>query len=211
MSRFLANFDILHKRARLLYISLPGQIRSVKLKAFEGVTVMATEYRETTERRPSERTGFWHIPRSRGVISGLIILLLGIWVGLIPFVGPYFNYEFASAHAWLFTTHRLWFDILPGAAAFLGGIILAASANRATAVLGGWLALAAGVWLIVGVPLSGIWGSVSLSGIGVPAGGNVRQALEQIGFFFGAGAIITTLAAVALGRLSVLTARDVHI
>ncbi|MDQ2789811.1 MAG: hypothetical protein M3Y73_08900 [Actinomycetota bacterium] len=32
--------------------------------------------------------------RSRGAMSGFLLVLLGIWGAIIPFVGPYFGYTF---------------------------------------------------------------------------------------------------------------------
>ena len=48
-----------------------------------------------------------HMPRSRGAASGLLIVLLGIWGGLIPFVGPSFDYSFTPDASWHWTTGRL--------------------------------------------------------------------------------------------------------
>ncbi|HET8708670.1 MAG TPA: hypothetical protein VFL85_00140 [Candidatus Saccharimonadales bacterium] len=153
--------------------------------------------------------GLMTIPRSRGATSGLIILLLGLWVGLIPFIGPYFGFGFGSDATWNYTMSRLWFSILPGAAAFLGGAILMASANRAVLSAAAWLAMLGGIWLIVGVVLSGLWNAAS-PGIGVPLGGHIQQVFERISFFYGSGAIITALAGMALGRLSLRSVRDIR-
>ena len=35
-------------------------------------------------------TGMLRMRRSRGVVSGFVLMLLGLWGGLIPFIGPYF-------------------------------------------------------------------------------------------------------------------------
>lgn len=155
------------------------------------------------------------IPRSRGVVTGLIILILGIWGGIIPFVGPYFGYEFGSGGAFHFTLQRLWLDILPGIAAIVGGAMLIASGNRPGAALGGWLALIGGIWFVIGVPLSLLWHSsaalgITAAGIGPAKGGHVLQGLEYLGYFFGLGALITALSSFALGRLAVRSVRDVH-
>ena len=150
------------------------------------------------------------IPRSRGVIAGVVVLLLGIWGGIIPFVGPYFHYAFGNYQSFHFTWERLWLDILPGAAAVLGGVLLITTAKRPTGVLGGWLSALAGAWFVVGVSLSTLWQGAGNFGIGPALGGHVRQAAEWIGFFYGVGAAITLFAAFSMGRLSVLSVRDVQ-
>ena len=68
--------------------------------------------------------GMLQMRRSRGAASGFLLVLLGAWGALIPFIGPYFHYAYTPDTAWTYTTARLWLEILPGAAVFLGGILL---------------------------------------------------------------------------------------
>jgi hypothetical protein len=139
------------------------------------------------------------LPRSTGALSGLLIILLGVWGGLIPFVGPYFHYAFGGYRTWHFTTNRLWLDILPGAVAVLGDLMLLGSSRRAPGWLAGWLALVAGAWFAIGPALSLLWHPAG-SPIGRPAGGHTRQALELLGYFYRLGVVIAALAAFAMGR-----------
>jgi hypothetical protein len=53
-------------------------------------------------------TGTLRIPRSKGAVSGVLLVLLGIWGALIPFVGPYFHYAYTPDRTWDYTTGRLW-------------------------------------------------------------------------------------------------------
>jgi hypothetical protein len=89
-------------------------------------------------------TTMLQVPRSRGAVSGLLLVLLGLWGALIPLVGPYFHYAYTPDSAWTLTAGRVWLEIVPGAATFLGGIILLASASRPLAMFGAELAAAAG-------------------------------------------------------------------
>jgi len=41
-------------------------------------------------------SGMLRIPRSRGALSGVLLVLLGTWGGLIAFVGPYFHYAYTG-------------------------------------------------------------------------------------------------------------------
>lgn len=150
--------------------------------------------------------GAWHIPRSRGAVTGLLLMLLGIWGALIPFVGPYFHFAFTQDHAWTWSSARFWLQVLPGVATFVGGFLLAASANRGTAVLGAWLAIAAGAWFVLGPTLTGPW---HLGLLGAPQGGSSRAALTWISLFYGLGATVIFLGSTAWGRLSVRGVRDV--
>ncbi|MGQ0718984.1 MAG: hypothetical protein ACT4NP_17045 [Pseudonocardiales bacterium] len=143
------------------------------------------------------------MPRSRGAVSGSLLALLGVWGAIIPFIGPYFSYAFGVADPWVFTLDRLWLNILPGLLVFLGGLILGPSADRFSGGLGAWLALTGGIWFTIGPVVSQLWGAGGPGNpIGAPLGTNVMQVLEQVGYFYGLGAVVTALAAFALGRLS---------
>jgi hypothetical protein len=146
------------------------------------------------------------LSRTTGVGAGLLVVLLGLWAGFIPFVGPYFHYGFTPDSTWHFTLDRLWLDILPAVAAVLGGLPMVAAGRRSSGVLGSWLALLGGAWLLVGPSVSLFWGhtgpGVLQSGIGAPLGGHDRAAVEMIGFFYGVGALITMLSAFAVGRFA---------
>ncbi len=98
------------------------------------------------------------MPRSRGAASAVLLVALGIWGAVIPFVGPYFTYAFGTDTPWVFTVDGLWLNILPGIVVFLGGLLLGPSRNRISGGLGAWLALAGGIWFTVGPTLSQLWG-----------------------------------------------------
>jgi hypothetical protein len=131
----------------------------------------------------------------------MLVALLGIWGAVIPFVGPYFDYSFGVNSTWHYTTDRLWLSILPGVAALLAGLMLLMARTRKTAVLGGWLAVVAGAWFVVGPAVSLTWES-GPGPIGPPLYGTTRQMLELIGYFYLLGASIVALGALALGRLA---------
>ncbi len=154
--------------------------------------------------------GMLRIPRSRGALSGVLLILLGAWGGLIPFIGPYFHYAYAPSSAWSYTSGRLWLEIVPAAGAVAGGLILLASASRLAALFGAWLAVVSGAWFAVGGLLGPIWRGHPLSA-GTPVGGTITRSVEQIGFFTGLGLAVAVVAAVALGRLTVIAARDTRV
>jgi hypothetical protein len=158
----------------------------------------------TTTRRRSALA----IPRTRGAITALCLLVLGVWGGLIPFVGPYFNYAFINHQSWHFTSGRLWLSILPGAATVLAALMLLWARNRLTAAFAGWLAAAAGAWFVVGPELSRLWNHGVMQ-TGIALGGYVRQTFEWLGYHYALGAAVMLLAAFAIGRVSVAAARDV--
>jgi hypothetical protein len=148
------------------------------------------------------------VPRSRGALSGALLVLLGIWGGLIAFVGPYFHYAYTPATAWTYTTGRLWLEILPAAGAIIGGLIVGGSASRPVAIFGAWLAALSGAWFVLGGTLSTVWTTGGGVAVGHPVGGTLTRTVEQIGFFSGLGLVIVFLAAVALGRFTVIGVRE---
>ena len=141
-------------------------------------------------------------------MSGFLLVLLGAWGALIPFIGPSFHYAFTPDSSWTYTTGRMWLDILPGAGAMLGGLIVLAAAMRPMAVFGAWLAAMSGVWFAAGRTLSTLWTAHGTQAAGVAVGGTVTRAVEQVGFFTGLGAAIIFFAALALGRFTVIGARE---
>jgi hypothetical protein len=141
------------------------------------------------------RGGMMRVHRSRGALSGLLVMILGLWGALIPFIGPYFS-------------GRLWLEVLPGAAAFVAGFLLMTTANRAVGVFAGWLGSAAGAWFVLGPIFGRLWNGAE-GAAGRPIGGATRQVWEQIGFFSGLGVVILFFSAQALGRFTVRSLRDV--
>src|SRR5258707_2282682 len=151
-------------------------------------------------------SGMLRIPRGRGTLSGVLLVLLGAWGGLIAFIGPYFHYAYTPGSAWSYTSGRLWLEVLPGAGALAGGLIALATASRPVAMFGAWLAAISGAWFAVGA-IIGHWAVAGLTA-GTPVGETLTRVVEQIGFFTGLGVVIVFLAALALGRLLVVGIRD---
>jgi hypothetical protein len=150
------------------------------------------------------------VPRSRGATSGALLLILGAWAALIPFIGPYLNLAYTPSpnKAWDWTSARGWLEVLPGAAVVLGALLLLFSTSRVVTLFGGWLAAAGGAWLIVSPALAE---TLKLDlGTPDPASRTGVRALVALLFFYGIGALILFLASVALGRLSVHSIRDVR-
>lgn len=146
--------------------------------------------------------GMLQMRRSRGAFSGFLLILLGLWGALIPFIGPYFHFAYTPDKAWTYNTGRLWLELLPGAAVFLGGVLLMAARGRHTALFGALLAAAAGAWFVLGQSLSPLWNHHVAMG-GSPASSTVyMRIMEQLGFFTALGVVIVFVAGVALGRIA---------
>ena len=149
--------------------------------------------------------GMLQMRRSRGAFSGFLLMLLGLWGALIPFIGPYFHYAYTPEAAWTYSTARLWLEVLPGAAVFLGGFLLMIARGRHVALFGALLAAAAGAWFTLGTVLSPLWNNHVAMG-GSPASSTVyMRIMEQLGFFTALGVVIVFVAGAALGRVASVT------
>lgn len=148
------------------------------------------------------------MPRSRGAVSGLLLVILGAWGALIPFVGPHFNFAYTPDRDWAWSTARGWLEVAPGAATVLGGLLLIVAGNRVAAVLGGWLAVLAGAWFVVGGQVAPLLG---IGSAGDPiASTDRKRAVLEVTYFSGLGALIIFVGGVVLARTAVRLARDVR-
>jgi len=148
------------------------------------------------------------IPRSRGAVSGVLLILLGAWGALAPLVGPYWDFGFTPNETWNLTDGRWWFQVLPGIVTVIGGLLLLLGADRITASIGGWIAAAAGAWYVIALPLQP---NLSLGSVGNPIHTSLRgSTVERLSLFDGLGALIIFISAYALGRLAVVGVRDVR-
>lgn len=148
------------------------------------------------------------MPRSRGALSGVILVLLGAWGALIPFVGPHFNFAYTPDQDWSWSTARGWLEVLPGVAGILGGLLLIVAAHRVTGMLGAKLAVLGGAWFVLGGQLAPLLG-IGSAGDPIAATDRKRAALE-ISYFSGLGVLIVFVGGVALARTAVRLARDVQ-
>jgi hypothetical protein len=148
------------------------------------------------------------IPRSKGAISGLIVLLLGLWGALVPFVGPYFNFAMHTDQTWHWFADRGWLEVLPGAVAIVGGLMMIRGGTRSSISLGAMLGLGAGLWYVAGPVVSSLWNHGAVT-VGPPLGAhNLTRALEWIGYFYGVGALLILFSSYALGFIAALPVVD---
>ena len=154
-----------------------------------------------------ERPRALYMPRTRGAATGLLLILLGAWGALIPFIGPNINWAYTVDPAWTWTAAKGWLEVFPGVAAAVGGLLLLVSGNRATAMFGGWLAVLAGAWFVVGRAFAS---TLAIGDVGQPvASTDLRRALLEVTYFTGLGALIVFLGGAVLARVAVRHARDV--
>jgi hypothetical protein len=155
------------------------------------------------------------IPRRRGGVCGVLLILLGAWGGLAPFVGPYFHFAYSPDKAWAYTTGRLYLSVIPGGVALLAGLVVLLTRLRGVGVIAGVLGVLAGAWFVVGAGfVTTVLNRPSITpGVPVPHSGygiasSQWSYLETIGFFTGVGVLIVGVSAIVMGRFSMLSASD---
>jgi hypothetical protein len=151
--------------------------------------------------------GTLRVRRSRGAFSGALLILLGLWGGLAPLIGPLLHFAYTPDRAWAVTSGRIWLEFIPAAIVVVAGLMMLASRLRPWALLGSSMAVVGGGWFALGSVVAKLWMHTPPAQ-GTPVGGPVISALEELAFFTGLGALIICIAAIALGRLSVISVRD---
>lgn len=125
------------------------------------------------------------------VLLAMMLMTLGVWVFLLPLAGPYFGFGFDTATRWRFSQLHWVTGLAAGAAIFVGGALVM-SRRRLLEEIGGFAALAGGVWLVVAPSLHQVWSPAALAP--QPAGA-WHTAWLWIGYFYGPGALAIYLAA----------------
>lgn len=131
------------------------------------------------------------------LVPAVLLMALGAWVFFAPLVGPYFSFGFDTSTHWRFSQNHVLMSLIPGIAIFVGGILMMMR-SRTGAWLAALLAVAGGVWLVIGPSLHQTW---STTGFQPMAGGSWKTGLRWIAYFYGAGALAVYLGAQAQGLL----------
>jgi hypothetical protein len=137
------------------------------------------------------------------LVPAVLLMALGAWVFFAPLVGPYFSFGFDTSTHWRFSQNHVLMSLIPGVAIFAGGMLMM-TRSRAGAWLAALLAVAGGVWLVVGPSLHQTWSTTGFQPI---AGGSWKTGLRWITYFYGAGALAVYLGAQAQGLLERATVK----
>jgi hypothetical protein len=171
-----------------------GEGRSVPIQ--EPVeTVPAPQLAPSTLSRPIKPSGL--------IFVGIVSVLLGLWGGVIPFIGPTFGFSADGSRGWNASSAHLLLAVLPGAVAFLAGVIMVSTAPRAVSgggrgslVMAGFLALLAGGWFVIGPLARPVLSSAGNYFVGA---GALRELAFQVGYALGPGLLIALTGGFALG------------
>jgi hypothetical protein len=131
------------------------------------------------------------------IIPAVLLMVLGAWVFLAPLAGPYFSFGFDTSSRWRFTNDHWLMSLAPGIAIFAAGLFMTVR-SRAMGWLAGLVAVAAGVWLVIGPTLHPTWSTRAFAPL---PGSDWKTAARWIADFYGPGALAIYLGAQAQGLL----------
>lgn len=155
-------------------------------------------------RGPVARQGLASGPHRPGLaFLGLLIVLLGAWGGIVPYVGPTFGYRATRSGSFVWTASHALLYLLPGALALAMGLIILGALlgrDRGATVAKGMAALlvmVCGAWFVLG---PAVWPIFSSSVVFGPATGALARFTNYLGYNLGTGLLLTALGAVLFVR-----------
>jgi hypothetical protein len=138
-------------------------------------------------------------------ILGVLVIAVSAWGGIVPFVGPTFDFDMGSTtNAWVWTQSHWTLHLAPGVLGIVAGLMLLFPERVATRRIGAILALVAGGWFVLGPTLAPLWqhGGITTSGSDGVTGSRTVRVLEGVGYHNGTGVVLMLLGALALWLLA---------
>jgi len=138
-------------------------------------------------------------------ILGVLVIAVSAWGGIVPFVGPTFDFDMGSTtRAWVWTQSHWTLHLAPAVLGIVAGLMLELPDSRAAKRTGAFLALVAGGWFVLGPTLAPLWqhGGTTTSGSDGVTGSRTVRVLEGVGYHNGTGVALMLLGAMALWLLA---------
>ena len=138
-------------------------------------------------------------------ILGVLVIAVSAWGGIVPFVGPTFDFDMGSTtRAWVWTQSHWTLHLAPAVLGIAAGLMLLLPAGVAVRRMGAILSLVAGGWFVLGPTLAPLWqhGGITTSGSDGVTGSRTVRVLEGVGYHNGTGVVLMLLGAVGLWLLA---------
>jgi hypothetical protein len=143
------------------------------------------------------------VPVGRLGSVGVLMLLVGAWGGIIPFVGPVFGYSADGASSWHWNLSHALLWLAPGAAACVAaaivlGLVPFAAIDRGGpgVAIVGFFAVACGAWFVIG-PVA--WPVLYSSTPVFVHSSPLRELGYQVGYAFGPGVLLAAVGGITIG------------
>ncbi len=147
-----------------------------------------------------------HLGRFGIGAAGVVAVLVSAWGGIVPFVGPLFNYSGDGAGAWNWNLAHAVLALAPGVLGVLLGLFVIAESRgvvvgrgRLSLATAGTLLMVCGAWFAVG-PLA--WPVISNGGSYFVASTHLRVLAYEVGYSIGTGLILVICGAFVDGWAS---------
>lgn len=134
---------------------------------------------------------------------GLLVILLGAWGGIVPFVGPIFGYRSTHSGSFAWTAPHVLLYLIPGAVAMFFGLVLLGAAMERRArfsvskELAALVIMACGSWFVLG---PAVWPIFSSSAVFGSTTGALARFVNFLGYNLGPGLLLAAFGAMALVR-----------
>ncbi len=165
--------------------------------------------------RPVERRGAGrHQARTRAHLgriglgaAGVVAIVVSVWGGMVPYVGPLFGYSGDGSGSWHWNLAHATLALVPGVAGVLVGLFVLAESRGVTVGRGrlslataGVLLMVCGAWFAIG-PLA--WPVLSNGGGAYfVAGSHLRILAYELGYSIGTGIVLVICGAFVDGWAS---------
>jgi hypothetical protein len=138
--------------------------------------------------------------------AGVVAVLVSAWGGIIPYVGPAFNYSGDGSGSWHWSLAHAMLALVPGAVGVLLGLFVIAESigitvgrGRLSLATAGTVLMACGAWFAIG-PLA--WPVLANSGPYFAATSHLRVLADEVGYSIGVGLILVICGAFVDGWAS---------
>jgi hypothetical protein len=84
---------------------------------------------ETPHVQHGEHSARPTVPRFSLGVAGLLLVVLGAWGGIVPFIGPTFGFSADGKGSWHWELTHALLSLAPGAAALLAGLLIMTGAG----------------------------------------------------------------------------------
>lgn len=139
-------------------------------------------------------------PRGLAAI-GFLSLLVSAWGGIVPYVGPTFNYSADGSSAWTWSLAHSLLWLVPGAVGVLASLAVIARAGggrlgaRFSLAFWGLVLVACGAWFVLG-PFA--WPVLGEGTTYVTRATNLSRFINLVGFNLGVGLVLAVFGGMVL-------------
>jgi hypothetical protein len=162
-------------------------------------TITGNEHFENSEVETRDAKTRAQLGRTGLGLAGVVAVLVSAWGGIVPYIGPLFNYSGDGSGSWHWSLAHAVLSLVPGATGVLLGLFVIAESRGVTVGKGrlslataGTLLMICGAWFAIG-PFA--WPVISNTGTYITAPTQLRLLAYEVGYGIGVGLILVVCGA----------------